>query len=238
MKKLLALILAAAMVFALTGCIEVTISPAGGEEEAAPEEEAADEDVPLLGGWTKAESPVVPDDVKEAFEAATGELVGAEYEPVAFLESQVVAGMNYLLLAKETIVVPDAVPTYSIVKIYKDAAGEASLAEVLNSEAEALAAAPGEEGLAGGWFAPDSVELTDEAKAALEKAAGDLLGAEYEPVALLATQVVAGLNYEILCRITPVVPDAESKYAIVHVYEDLEGNAEITDIFEFGETEE
>lgn len=237
MKKLLALILAAAMVFALTGCIEVTISPAGEAEEPAAEEEVAEE-APILGGWTKAESPVVPEDVKEAFEAATGELVGAEYEPVAFLECQVVAGMNYLLLAKETIVVPDAVPTYSIVKIYKDAAGEASLAEVLNSEAEALAAAPGEEGLAGGWFAPESVEVTDEAKAALEKAAGDLLGAEYEPVALLATQVVAGTNYEILCEITPVVPDAEGKYAVVRVYEDLDGNAEITDIFEFGVTEE
>ena len=44
---------------------------------------------------------------------------------------------------------------------------------------------------------------------------------------LLATQVVAGRNYRLLCKATVVSPDAASTYAIVTVYADLEGGAEI-----------
>ncbi len=35
-----------------------------------------------------------------------------------------------------------------------------------------------------------------------------------------------------LCMVTPVVPDAAGSYCIVYVYEDLEGNAEITSVQE------
>ena len=66
--------------------------------------------------------------------------------------------------------------------------------------------------------------MTDAAKAALEKACETLTGAEYTPVALLATQIVAGTNYRIICQSTPAVPGAESSYVIVTVYADLQGN--------------
>ena len=55
-------------------------------------------------------------------------------------------------------------------------------------------------------------------------------GVGYVPVALLSTQLVAGMNYRYLCEATTVVPDAETSYAIVTVYQDLEGNAEVTEI--------
>ena len=59
---------------------------------------------------------------------------------------------------------------------------------------------------------------------------------DYEPVALLATQVVSGTNYCFLCRGTVTYPDAQPGYYYVYVYEDLSGNAEILDIqeIEFG----
>ena len=79
----------------------------------------------------------------------------------------------------------------------------------------------------------DAGELPADAQAAFDKAVGGLVGAEYVPVALMSTQVVAGTNYCILCQITPVVPDATPAWALVYIYADLDGNAEITNVYEF-----
>ena len=88
--------------------------------------------------------------------------------------------------------------------------------------------------MVGGWnIVPhEAEELPENAQAAFDKATEDLDGAEYTPVALMATQVVAGMNYCILCQITPVVPDAEPTWALVYIYADLQGNAEIMNVYE------
>ena len=86
--------------------------------------------------------------------------------------------------------------------------------------------------LAGGWFPAEDPTITDELKALVDKATGNLVGASYTPVALLSTQVVAGMNYCILCKITPIVPDAIPTWNLVYIYADLEGNAEITNVWE------
>ena len=61
----------------------------------------------------------------------------------------------------------------------------------------------------------------------------ELVGVDYVPVAYLGSQVVAGTNHAILCQATVVVPDAEPFYAIVYLYEDLQGNDSVLDIEEF-----
>ena len=93
----------------------------------------------------------------------------------------------------------------------------------------AVAACADTIGMVGGWevYASEEAILPDEASGALEEALKGLVGAEYTPVALLATQIVAGTNYCILCRVTPVVPDAVPAWALVYVYADLEGGAQI-----------
>ena len=68
--------------------------------------------------------------------------------------------------------------------------------------------------------------------AAFDKAAKGLSGASYTPVAVLSSQVVAGMNYCILCQVTPVTPDAAPAWALVYIYADLEGNAEILNVYE------
>jgi len=75
-----------------------------------------------------------------------------------------------------------------------------------------------------------ALDDNEDAKAAFEKATGALDGSEYEPIALLGTQVVAGTNYAILCRITAVTPDTEPELGIVYIYEDLEGNSEVSEV--------
>ena len=86
----------------------------------------------------------------------------------------------------------------------------------------------------GGDVAPvaTKLDLTTFAPAAELGTSEDLDGAEYTPVALMATQVVAGMNYCILCQITPVAPDAEPTWALVYIYADLQGNAEIMNVYE------
>ncbi len=86
----------------------------------------------------------------------------------------------------------------------------------------------------GGWtpVAHEAAELPEDAQAAFDKALEQLDGASYTPVALLSTQVVAGTNYCILCQIAPVVPDPVPVWALVYIYADLQGNAEITNVYE------
>lgn len=85
---------------------------------------------------------------------------------------------------------------------------------------------------AGGWDIPayEAGALPEDAQAAFDKATEGLVGAGYTPVALMGTQLVAGMNYCILCQITPVVPDAVPGWALVYIYADLEGNAETTNV--------
>ena len=85
---------------------------------------------------------------------------------------------------------------------------------------------------AGGWETVEyqAVMLPDEeAQAAFDKATAEIDGMIYIPVALIGKQIVAGTNYCILCQMIPVVPDAKPVWALVFIYEDLEGNAQIVD---------
>ena len=86
----------------------------------------------LLGGWNldEVKGTALPQKVQSAFTAVTGELVGADYMPVLYVGSQVVNGMNYCVLAKQTIIT--ATPEYRLVKmvINVDTKGVASLVSV------------------------------------------------------------------------------------------------------------
>ena len=83
----------------------------------------------------------------------------------------------------------------------------------------------------GGWMVTEGrLKLDKHAKGVFAKATDNLLGCDYEPVALLGTQVVAGTNDCFLARLTPVVPNATPHWALVYVYEDLQGNVTLTNV--------
>lgn len=99
-------------------------------------------------------------------------------------------------------------------------------------EGEAMSGNMDAETIEGGWTVNSgelSMSANPNAMAAFEKAVEGLSGYSYEPLVLLGTQIVAGTNYRILCRGSAVVPDPVPTYEIITVYEDLNGNAEITD---------
>ena len=203
-----------------------------GITQSEPVQDETTRDEPVSGGWTANRGDLSLDanpDVKAAFEKATEGLTGYTYEPIAYLGSQAVAGMNYRILCRSAAVVPDAAPVYQIVTVYQNLEGNAEI-----SGSVTLPGLPEEvEGLPGGWtvnaadFTPDG---NPDVKAAFETATGNLLGVGYEPVAYLASQVVAGMNYKMFCRTTPVIPNAEPFFTVVTVYAHLDGGSELLDV--------
>ena len=221
-KKIACAVLLIALIAAMTACT----SKVKATENNAPAEETKEESM-IDGGWENPESMDVTDEIRDKVARATADMLGVDYEPIAVIGRQIVAGTNYKVLCKLTAVTPDAAATYAIVTIYEDLEGNVEMTEVLNCDAEIVTGGP-----MGGW--QDMVPaVTEESQKALENALEKLVGAEYKEIACLRTQIVAGTNYCLLCEITPVVPNAESHYAIVIVYEDLDGNAQITDVFDF-----
>ena len=226
MKKIIVLALCVVTVFSLTACGQ----KADTQVEKEVIEVEAQENTTMAGGWSRAESPVVTDEMKEKLGKALDGMDGASYIPVAYLGSQIVAGTNYALLCRVAPVVPDAVETYAIVYLNETLEGEVSIMEIVESEKTTDIS-----DMAGGWFQSESPVVPDEVRASLEKALDGMVGATYQPIARLSSQVVQGTNYCILCEVTPVVPDAESSYALVYLYVDLDGNAELTETVDFTE---
>ncbi len=82
----------------------------------------------------------------------------------------------------------------------------------------------------GGWTPAADPSITDEVMAVFEKGTEGLTGVDYVPVAYLGSQVVAGTNHCFLCQATVVYPDAEPGYALMYLYEDLQGNVSVMNI--------
>ena len=73
----------------------------------------------------------------------------------------------------------------------------------------------------------ENAAVTADAEEVFEKAMDGLVGVRYTPIALLGTQLVSGTNYCFLCEAAVVYPDAQPYYAIVSIYANLQGSAEI-----------
>ncbi|MBR2759937.1 MAG: hypothetical protein IKD66_02100 [Solobacterium sp.] len=101
-------------------------------------------------------------------------------------------------------------------------------------EAKPELAANGEKEVLGGWTVNTSYNsyLTDDEIALFNKALEGLVGVGYTPVAILADQVVSGTNYAYLAMAKTVTADPKEYWAVVTVYQDLQGNAKIIGVKE------
>ena len=170
MKKMMALILALMMVFALAAC---------GRQKA-----------PAVGGWTPVEDAKMTDDAQSAFDKAMEGLIGVNYVPVALIGTQLVSGTNFCILCEASVVSPDAKPYYALVYIYRDLQGKAEVTNLVKLDigdiaerGEIKAAEDAGETLVGGWVVDR--ESSVEVKGALIH---------------LASQVVSGKNHCVLCE--------------------------------------
>ena len=228
MKKILIALLT---LFVLTACTSnktetVDVDPEVKEEETVEE---------VAGGWTiNANLPEMNDAI---FDSARQEIDGASYSPLFIVGTQPVAGQNLMYLAYVRPVVPEGKPSFKMVTVFNDLENPIK-GEIINVEDFVITDyldGQGEttpEGLMGGWQDADSLPnmLSDDEKAVFEKAMEGLVGVGYQPVATLATQVVAGTNYAFLALGTSVTAEPITHLYVVNVYADLQGNATINNI--------
>lgn len=85
-----------------------------------------------LGGWNldEVKGTALPQKVQSAFTAVTSEQTGADYEPIAYLGSQVVNGTNYRVLALQRFIVPDSEKRIVKMIIHEELDGTARLLSV------------------------------------------------------------------------------------------------------------
>lgn len=227
------LLLALFMITMVTAC--------GASNESTQNDEPAETSgaEPVTGGWElfANEASVLPGDVQTAFDKAAKTFTGSKLKPVAYVASQNVAGTNYMILCEGTATTEDTAASYQMVTVYADLEGNAEITQVkefdLAAYTEGNSTEINAEKLSGGWETAEdrsSVVIPQDAKDIFDKAAENLNGNELEPMALLGTQVVAGTNYAFLCFSTLQTEETINGIQVVTVYEDLDGNAEITNI--------
>ena len=86
----------------------------------------------ILGEWNidDIKGCNLPQKVQTDFTAVTSELVGAEYEPIAYLGSQQVNGMNYRILALMRTVTPSVEKRIVKMIIHEELDGSVKLLSV------------------------------------------------------------------------------------------------------------
>ena len=88
---------------------------------------------PVTGGWAPSEDPAVTEELRALFEKGTETLTGASYIPVAYLGSQVVAGINHAFLCQAVTAYPGSLekaPAYAMVYLYEDLSGNVSILSI------------------------------------------------------------------------------------------------------------
>ena len=85
-----------------------------------------------LGGWNldEVKGCNLPQKVATDFTAVTGELVGVDYEPIAYLGKQLTNGTNYRVLALKKPIVQNGTPTVVKMIIHEEMDGTARLVSI------------------------------------------------------------------------------------------------------------
>ena len=95
---------------------------------------------------------------------------------------------------------------------------------------------PAKPRMSGGWEVTEDAAVTEVAQKVFDLAMPDHDRLDHEAVALLATQVVAGINYCFLVRTGDKDSDEPPVYQIVYIWQDPAGNVQVieTKDLEFG----
>ena len=181
-----------------------------------------------VGGWSVPASHEVTEEHKKIYKDACSKYdgTGSSHEPVALLATQLVAGTNYCFYCQSTVKSSKGPLSPVIVYINVNPSGEA---DFINTDRDFFYDNKGEV-VPGGWENAADPSITEDIKKIMSKATETITGEEYEPVAYIASQVVAGKNHAILCKATPSTKGLsnEAKYVILTIYENLDGKCEIT----------
>ncbi len=187
---------------------------------------------PSVGGWT-VNARFGKADIPEGAEKALDKANGKGFTPVAYLGSQVVSGTNYAFLCTLK-------GNLYTVRVYRNLKGNC---KITDTEKINIADYTGKDNslnfnpadYTGGWYTGDAdgADLPADAEAAFGKATDGLTGIDYDALALLGSQVVAGRNYAVLCKAETADGSKSAALAVMIIYADLSGGARITSISNF-----
>ncbi len=186
------------------------------------------------GGWETIISNRVNDISEEDlnnFNKAIKSYKDNKLEAVVLLGKQVVAGTNYMFLAKSTQ------NSYKVVIVYTDLEGISKVSSVIDFDYSLYTGKniDGEtELLSGGWYTEstsNTYKLEDEKIESLfEDATSTLAGMSYKPLIVIGKQIVSGTNYAILCYGSATVPDAQEGIYLLTINASLDGKSELVNI--------
>ena len=203
MKKAIALLLALLLLASLVA-FAACEKPADEAEETGKAGEETGETA-KTGEWELTQNGALTEDAQSAFDKAMQGLMGVNYTPLVLLAVREAEKAGYCLLCEARVVYPNAQPYYAFVTVIGDEIARIVAMDIgkVAESGEIADEAPSSEPRMGGWT------VNREAGVAAEGA-----------VLHLASQVVAGTNYCVLCR--------GEGWSLAFLYEDLNGNVELT----------
>lgn len=187
------------------------------------------------GKWIVPESTEITDGLDGLFSRATDGLVGVGYKPKLYLGYLASEGTIHCFLCESVVIASDAVPYWSLVYVFEDTEGNAAVTDMYvpyySTSGQVTEVQDVQTDLLpGGWSACTDQEADIEALIN-----NGFPGTEeynvniYTPKMVLATQVVAGTNYAILCE-TQGERSGEKLWTIVYIYQDLQGCCSLVNI--------
>ena len=163
------------------------------------------------GSWEiKINFNGMPQKVATAFSKLTETMVGAEYEPIAYLGSQVVNGVNHAVLAKQIIVTGR--DTENIVVLIFNEKPNSMEATLVSIERVVEGGLP-----MGGISLDIQTELSAGVRSVWDNAMVGYVGAQVEPVVFLGTQVVNGINYIFVATCKAMSPEGVTELRLVTI---------------------
>lgn len=192
-------------------------------------EEPVVEQKNFLGSWEACteNNQVLSEDELAVFEDGTSDLAALDVTPVKVLGKQVVSGTNTAYLVYGGYNDSREPKAFAIAVIYSDLNGENSMTSLVFIEPEDLKIKETEGALLGGWEVQTSGKAgmlpSQEAQMSFEDVAFTSTVTQ-NPVALLYTQLVSGMNY------VAISTGSDEKLYLVKWYRNLEGMAFLTDM--------
>ena len=194
----------------------------------------------IVGAWEVNDgyNALLTDEETEIFNKALEGLTGVGYEPIRVIATQLVSGTNYAFLAKGTTVTSNPTTSYYVLKIYNDLSGNAELKGINEIVVpNIMTKEESSQNMFGSWTVSDTGKAgmfnDEKAQMTFDKAFEGFTGMVFNPVQLLATQLVSGTNYMALCLGKTVTENPEVGLYVVEWHEDLSGNVSLTSVKQF-----
>lgn len=164
-----------------------------------------------MGNWNvNVNTKGLPQKVASAMSSLGDTIMGAQYEMIAYLGSQIVNGTNHAVLAKQTIVTGR--DTENIVLLIFNEKPNDPEASLVSIERVVESGSP-----MGGTKVDVHINIPADAQAEWDDAFMGFVGSDIEPFALLGTQIVKGVNYIFAAEMSPLTTEPKKEAVLVIV---------------------